>query len=64
MAEQAVRYHGLAPNIHVKFPATQAGMAGIEEATTLGVNAVATVSFSVSQAIAAAEAMERGLGRR
>ena len=64
MAEQAVRFHGLAPNIHVKFPATRAGMAGMEKATERGVNTVATVSFTVSQAIAAAEAMERGLDRR
>jgi transaldolase len=64
MVEQAVRFHGLAPNIHVKFPATEAGIVGIEKATELGVNAVATVSFTVSQAVAAAEAMERGLNRR
>jgi transaldolase len=64
MTEQAVRFHGLAPNIHVKFPATEAGIAGIEQATERGVNAVATVSFSISQAIAAAEAMERGLDGR
>lgn len=64
MVEQAVRFDGLAPNIHVKFPATAAAMVAIEEATARGVNANATVSFSVSQAIAAAEAVERGLRRR
>ena len=64
MVEQAVRFNGLAPNIHVKFPTTAAGIEGIEEATALGVSINATVSFSVAQAVAAAEAVERGLARR
>ncbi len=64
MTEQAVRLAALAPNIQVKFPATAAGIAGIEEATARGVNTTATVAFTVSQAIAAAEAAERGLRRR
>jgi transaldolase len=64
MTEQAVRLAGLAPNVQVKFPATAAGFAGIEEATFLGVNTMATVSFTVAQAIAAAQAAERGLDRR
>ncbi len=64
MVEQAVRFAGLAPNIQVKFPATAAGIAAIEEATCRGVNINATVSFTVPQALAAAEAVERGLERR
>ncbi|HSO30816.1 MAG TPA: transaldolase family protein [Candidatus Sulfomarinibacteraceae bacterium] len=64
MVEQAIRFHGLAPNMQVKFPATAAGLAGIEEATARGVSINATVSFTVPQAIAAAEAVERGLARR
>jgi transaldolase len=64
MVEQAVRFHGLAPNMQVKFPATAAGIAGMEEATALGVSINATVSFTVPQAVAAAEAVERGLDRR
>jgi transaldolase len=64
MVEQAVHLHRLAPNVQVKFPVTAAGLAGIEEATALGVEITATVSFSVAQAIAAAEAVERGLERR
>lgn len=63
MVEQAVRFAGLAPNLHVKFPATSAGMVAIEEATAKGVSINATVSFTVPQAIAAAEAVERGLKR-
>ena len=64
MTEQAVHLAGLAPNIQVKFPATMAGMAAVEEATARGVNTAATVSFTVSQALAAADAAERGLRRR
>lgn len=64
MAEQGVRFNGLAPNMQVKFPATSAGIAAIEEATARGVSINATVSFTMPQAIAAAEAVERGLARR
>jgi transaldolase len=64
MVAQADHFATLAPNIIVKFPATAAGIAGIEEATFRGISINATVSFSVAQAIAAAEAVERGLLRR
>ncbi len=64
MLEQAVRFAALAPNIQVKFPVTAAGLVAIEEATARGINITATVSFTVAQAIAAAEAVERGLDRR
>ncbi len=64
MVKQAVHFHGLADNITVKLPATAAGIAAAEEATYHGVSITATVSFSVSQVIAAAEAVERGLDRR
>jgi len=50
--------------MQVKFPATAAGMVAIEKATARGVSINATVSFTVPQAIAAAEAVERGLARR
>jgi transaldolase len=63
MVEQAVRFAGLAPNIQVKFPVTAAGLAAIEDATARGINITATVSFTVAQALAAAEAVERGLAR-
>jgi transaldolase len=64
MLEQGLRFAGLAPNIQVKFPATRAGIAAIEQATAAGVNINATVSFTVPQAIAVAEAVERGLDAR
>jgi transaldolase len=64
MLDQGVHFDGLAPNIIVKFPATTAGIPTMEEATYRGVNVNTTVCFSVAQAIAAAEAIERGLRRR
>jgi len=64
VAEQAVYFDSLAPNMQVKVPATQAGIKAIEEATYQGVNINATVSFTVPQTLAVAEAVERGLKRR
>ncbi len=61
MLEQGKRFATLAPNLQVKFPATKAGIAAIEQATAAGVNINATVCFTVPQAIAVAEAVERGL---
>jgi transaldolase len=61
MLEQGARFARLAPNMQVKFPATRAGIRAIEQATAAGVSINATVSFTVAQAIAAAEAVERGL---
>ena len=64
MIEQAVHFSQLAPNIQVKLPVTSQGLKAIEEATFLGVNINATVSFTVPQAIAVGEAVDRGLARR
>jgi transaldolase len=64
IVRQAVHFSELAPNIIVKIPVTEAGVTAIEEATYLGVSINATVSFTVPQAIAVAEAVERGLNRR
>ncbi len=64
IVEQALRFAELAPNIQVKIPATAAGIVAVEEATARGVNVNATVSFTVPQAIAVGEAVERGLRRR
>ena len=63
MAEQAVHFSTLAPNIQVKFPCTAAGLQAVEDATAQGVVANITVVFTVAQCIAAAEAVERGLKR-
>ncbi|RPJ57765.1 MAG: transaldolase [Acidobacteria bacterium] len=64
LIEQADHFNSLAPNMQVKIPVTAAGIPAIEEATFRGVSINATVSFSVPQAIAVAEAVERGLQRR
>jgi len=61
---QARHFDSLAPNMQVKIPVTAAGIPAIEEATFHGVSINATVSFTVPQAIAVAEAIERGLDRR
>ncbi len=61
---QAERFAALAPNIIVKVPATEVGLEVIEEATFRGIAINATVSFTVAQAVAVAEAIERGFSRR
>jgi transaldolase len=62
--EQAMRFNALAPNMIVKIPATAAGIVAIEEATYRGISINATVSFTLPQCVAVAEAVERGLDRR
>jgi len=64
MLTQAIRFSRLAPNMIVKIAATRAGIVAIEEATYRGISINATVSFTVPQTIAVAEAVERGLKRR
>jgi len=64
LADQAEHFASLAPNIIVKVPATEVGVEAIEEATYRGVNINVTVSFTVPQALATGEAIERGLKRR
>src|SRR5687767_12024311 len=64
MVTQAFGFTGLAPNVVVKFPTTAAGVAAMEEASYQGISVNATVSFSVAQALAAAEAVQRGIDRR
>lgn len=64
IVEQAVHFSQLAPNIIVKIPVTAAGIEAIEEATYRGVSINATVCFTLPQAIAVAEAVERGFKRR
>ncbi|MEE8437586.1 MAG: transaldolase family protein [Candidatus Neomarinimicrobiota bacterium] len=61
MVTQADHLASIAPNIAIKCPAVTAGFTAIEVLTAKGISINATVSFSVPQAIAAAEAVERGL---
>jgi transaldolase len=64
LAEQALRFSALAPNMIVKIPVTEAGVAAIEEATYAGVSINATACFTLPQCVAVAEAVERGLKKR
>jgi transaldolase len=64
MVKQAIEFDGLAPNMIVKIPVTQAGIPAIEEATYRGISINATVCFTLPQCVAVAEAVERGLKRR
>src|SRR6202043_2106740 len=64
IVEQAVEFNQLAPNMIVKIPVTKEGIPAIEEATYRGISINATVCFTLSQCVAVAEAVERGLKRR
>ncbi len=64
LADQALEFSQLAKNMIVKIPVTTEAIPAFEEATYRGVTLNATVSFSVAQTIAVAEAIERGLKRR
>ena len=64
LIQQAERFAALAPNMIVKIPVTSAGVAAFEEITYRGISVNATVSFSLPQCVAVAEAVERGLKRR
>jgi transaldolase len=61
---QALEFDALAKNIIVKIPATKTGIEAMEQATYRAVSINATVSFTVAQAVAVGEAIERGLVRR
>jgi len=63
MTEHGLKLSKLAPNIAIKAPSTLEGIKTFEELTAQGVCVNATVSFSLSQVIASAEAIERGLER-
>ncbi len=64
LTDQALEFSQLAKNMIVKIPVTSEAISAFEEATYKGVSINATVSFSVAQTIAVAEAVERGLKRR
>jgi transaldolase len=61
MVAQAQEIAGVAANLAIKAPVTDAGIRAMEEMTARGISVTATVSFTVPQAIASAEAIERGL---
>ncbi len=61
MFEQAVELASIAPNIAIKLPTTATGLAVAERLVGQGIPVNTTISFSVAQSVAAAEAIERGL---
>lgn len=64
MIEHAVELAKVTVNSQIKAPASKAGIEAFEELTYRGISINATVSFTVAQAIAVAQAVERGLNRR
>ena len=64
LVAQALEFDALSKNIIVKIPATRTGIEAMEQATYLGVSVNATLSFTVPQAVAVGEAIERALVRR
>lgn len=63
IVESAVIYSKLGDNIAVKVVSTEVGIKAVEELTAKGIHTIHTEGFSVAQAIALAEAYERGLKR-
>jgi transaldolase len=63
MYPMAKRFHGWAPNIAVKLPATAAGLDVLEECVAEGITVTATVSFTVAQVVAVAERHRAGSRR-
>lgn len=60
MIATAKHYASMAENIVIKFPATRGGLEAIEACAAEGLNTAATVSFTVPQVLAMAEAYQRG----
>lgn len=60
MIATARHYASMAENIVIKFPATHGGLEAIEACAAEGMNVAATVSFTVPQVLAMAEAYKRG----
>ncbi|HOV93276.1 MAG TPA: transaldolase family protein [Spirochaetales bacterium] len=63
MRTTAKRFSQWGPNISIKLPATSAGLEIIEECAAEGIPVTGTVSFTVPQMLAVAEAHRRGSER-
>ena len=63
MLAQALRYASWGENIAVKLPTVRAALPVIEELAARGIAVCTTLNFSVSQALAAGDAYERGAER-
>ncbi len=63
MLAQAVRYASWGENVAIKLPTVKAALPVIEELAARGIAVCTTLNFSVSQALAAGDAYERGVER-
>lgn len=63
MLDHARRLSAVAPNVAIKVPATVEGIEAGEQLVSEGINVNATVSFTVPQAVYAAQAFERAMDR-
>jgi transaldolase len=63
MEEHARRLAAVAPNVAIKVPATPPGIAAGAALVASGINVNATVSFTLPQALAVAEAFEAAIDR-
>lgn len=64
MLQMAREVHACGPNMQVKIPCTKGGIRAIEQATYEGISCIGTQCFSLDQALACAQAVERALDRR
>ncbi len=63
MLAQAKRIHSWGPNIAIKLPATRAGVEVVKALAELCIPICATINVSVAQAVAIAEAYEKGAAK-
>ncbi len=63
MLEYGKRLAAINPNVVVKIPGSKAGFQTLEDLAALGISTTPTIITTVSQAIYAAEAFERGVER-
>ncbi|MDR3551604.1 MAG: transaldolase family protein, partial [Clostridia bacterium] len=63
MLAQALRYASWGENIAVKLPTVKAALPVVEELASRGIAVCTTLNFSVSQAMAAGKAYERGAAK-
>src|SRR4030042_3161000 len=61
LIEKSISYSRIAPNVIPKIPASPIGKHAIEELVSRGINIIATMGFSVSQAIHIAESYMKGI---
>ena len=61
LIRKGICYSKIGINVVPKIPSTEVGAKAIEQLTAMGINTIATMGFSVAQAVAMAKAYECGL---